>query len=316
MRSILSSRRFGFVFVALLLGLGPAVVAQEVTDAGSKGIEIADGVHLLAGLACNVIAVIAPDGVLIIDNGRASGSEDLEKSITELDAGPVRIVLDTHFHFDHIGANEALARDGAVIVAHENVRRRMLAEWRVPDTLGISYPTVAPYPEVALPILTITDSLTVHFGGHEIEVRYLPSAHSDADVAVFLRDANILHIGDLYLSNGFPIIDSYHGGTIDGLIAAVDALIDLIDDDTKVVPGHGPVSNRRELREYRHMLAAGRDRITALIDEGKTLEEVVAADPTAGLYRRGESWLPPKLFVWMVYVDLTRSRSPAEDTSG
>jgi glyoxylase-like metal-dependent hydrolase (beta-lactamase superfamily II) len=157
-------------------------------------------------------------------------------------------------------------------------------------------------------MLTFADALTVHFGGHEIEVRYFPGAHSDADVAVFMREINLLHTGDLYLSNGFPIIDSFHGGTIDGSIAAVDSLINLIDDDTKIVPGHGPISNRQELCEYRIMISAARDNIAALIKEGKSLEETVAAEPTAGLFGRGKSWLSPQLFVWTVYEDLVRSR--------
>lgn len=317
MRLTLSSRWFGPSLVVLLLAIAPAVVAQEVIGAGTRGIEIADGVHLLLGLDCNIMAVVDPDGVLIVDSGSSSDSENLEKLIAELDTGPVRIVLNTHFHFDHIGGNEALAKNGAVIVAHEALRPRMQAEWSFPDTLGLPMLAVPPYPEVALPKLTFADALTVHFGGHEIEVLHLPSAHTDADLAVFLRDANVLHTGDLYLSNGFPPgADAYHGGTIDGAIAAVDALVDLIDDDTKVVPGHGPVSNRQELREYGQMLAAGRDRIAALIAEGKTMEEVVAANPTAGLYTRGESWLPLGWFIRLVYAELAWSRAPAGRTGG
>ena len=140
-----------------------------------------------------------------------------------------------------------------------------------------------------------------------MDLIFLPRAHSGADVVVFLRDQDVLHAGDLYESNGFPILDSFHGGTIDGLIAACDLVIDLVGDSTKVVPGHGPVSNRQGLRAYREMLAHGRDRIAALVQKGKTLEETVAADPLKGLYA-GESWLPPKLFIWTVYEDLVRQR--------
>lgn len=167
--------------------------------------------------------------------------------------------------------------------------------------------TVAPA-EIALPMLTLNDALTVHFCGHDIEIRHLPGAHSDSDATVFLRAANILHTGDLYLSNGFPPIDSFHGGTIDGLIDAIDTMIDVTDEDTVVVPGHGALSNRSELREYREMIAAARDRIAAMIDEGMNLEQIVAAQPTAGLFRRGESWVPAKFFVWTAYTDLVRRR--------
>jgi glyoxylase-like metal-dependent hydrolase (beta-lactamase superfamily II) len=156
--------------------------------------------------------------------------------------------------------------------------------------------------------VTFEHYLKVHLNGRDTDLIFLPRAHSDADVVVFLRDQDVLHTGDLFLSNGFPILDSFHGGTIDGLISALDALIDLIGDDTKVVPGHGPVSNRQGLRTYREILARGRDRIAALMDQANTLEEIVAAQPLEGLYSAGESWLPPKLFVWTVYVDLERRR--------
>lgn len=306
MRFIASCKGFSTILLAFLLGLGLSASAQEVGSAESEAIKIADGVYLLGNLPCNVVAVIGSDGILLIDNGSARTAGNLKEMIAGFDTGPLRIVLNTHYHFDHIGANEYLAKDGAVIVAHENTRRRMLAEWRIPDKWGLNYPAIPPYPDVAVPKVTFADSLNVHFNGQTIEAVHLPNAHSEADIAVFLRDANILHTGDIYLSNGFPIIDSFYGGTIDGVIAAVDALVNLINDHTKVVPGHGPVSNRQELRDYRKMLTTARDRIAALIEEGKTLEEIVAADPTAGLYGRGRSWLPPKLFIVTVYADLTR----------
>ena len=306
---MVSRQYVNYTILAVVLVLASFVGAQEVTAVGANSIEVTDGVHLFTGLACNAVALTGPDGVLLIDSGSAANLEQLKDTIDELRAGRVRIAINTHFHFDHIGANEQLSKDGVIIVAHERARRNMLAEWRMPENpLGITFPVVPAYPETALPMLTFADALTVHFGAHEIEIRYLPGAHSDADAAVFLRDINVLHTGDLYLSNGFPIIDSFHGGTINGLIAAVDALIDLIDDDTIVVPGHGTVSNLQELRDYRYMLSAARDRIAALVEDGKSLEETVAADPTAGLFGRGESWLPPQLFVWTVYADLVRSQ--------
>jgi glyoxylase-like metal-dependent hydrolase (beta-lactamase superfamily II) len=296
------------VLTYALIIAAPAV-AQEAVGVKAKPITVADGVYLLVGLDCNVLAVSGPQGILLVDNGSSENAEQLSEAIDKLGSGSVKIAINTHFHFDHVGANEQLSKDGAVIVAHQGVRRSMLAEMRMPDnTLGITFPTIPPYPQMALPVLTFADSLTVHFGGHDIELRYLPSAHSNADVAVFMRNTNVLHTGDLYLSNGFPLIDSPRGATVDGLIAALDDLINLIDDDTIVVPGHGPLSNRQELREYRNMISAARDRISTLIEEGKSLEEIVAADPTSGLYSRGPSWLSPKLFIWTVYLDLIRGQ--------
>jgi len=293
--------------VVFLLASVPVVAAQEIIDNETNEIEVTEGVHLFTGLGCNVIAVVGPEGVLLIDNGHASDSEYLQKLIAELDTGPVQIVINTHFHFDHIGGNEALAKKGAVIVAHKNGRLRMQEEWGFPESLGLDMPSVPSYPEVALPKLTFTAPSMVHFGGQEIEVHHFPSAHSDADLVVYLRNANVLHTGDLYLSNGFPLTDSFHGGTIDGTIAAIGELIGLIDDTTRVVPGHGPISNRQELQTFRQMLEVSRDRIAALIADGKTLEEVIAADTTAGLYTRGESWIRGESFVRSVYADLARA---------
>lgn len=157
---------------------------------------------------------------------------------------------------------------------------------------------------MALAKISYIDSIAVHFNNDTIEAIHLPAAHTDGDVVIRFRKANIVHTGDLYLSNGFPFIDNDSGGTIAGYLAAVDKIITLCDDKTKVIPGHGAVSDREGLRSYRDMLTAARDRIAKLIREGKTLEEIVAADPTAGLFKGGKSWLAPKLFVFCVYQDL------------
>lgn len=297
------------VVLVVILIIVSSAAAQEVASVTESPLEITEGVYLLDGLACNILAVTGHSGVLLIDNGYVGDAKQLNGAIDALGAGKVVLTINTHFHFDHVGANAALAGIGAVIVAHEGTRRRLMAEWKLPEnSLDIIYPVVPASPEIALPMVTFTDSVTVHFGGHEIEIRHLPGAHSDSDAAVFLRAANILHTGDLFLSNGFPPIDSFHGGTIDGLIDALDTMIGWIDNETIVAPGHGAMSNRRELREYREMIAAARDRIAAMIDDGMSLEQIVAANPTAGLFRRGESWVPPKFFVWTAYEDLARKR--------
>ena len=298
-----------YAILSLVLSITTSAVAQELTTVKGNPVAVAEEVYLLTGLSCNVVAVNGSDGVLLIDNGSTGDAEYLEKAIEGLGYGRAKIAINTHHHFDHIGNNELLSKGGAVIVAHKNARESMLSEWKVPDNpLGTTFPVMPPYPEVALPSVTFADSLTVHFGGHGLQIYHFPSAHTVADAVVFLRDVNVIITGDLYISNGFPLVDSFHGGTIDGSIAAVDHLIALIDGDTHVVPGHGPLSNRRELCEYRDLLSTARDRIAAMIDAGKSLEETVVANPTAGLYSRGESWLSPDLFVWTVYEDLIRRR--------
>ncbi len=305
MKSI-SRRGAGASLVLIfLLGFVTLPFAQEKAEEQKRPVRIAEDVSLLSGLESNVVAVGDSEGVLLIDNGSSRSFESLKEQLAVLGSGPVRIVINTHFHFDHVGANEALGQAGATIIGHDNTRERMMTEWVTPERLGIRYPRIPPYPETALPVLTFDRTLKAHFAGHEIEAVHFPNAHSDADIAVYLRDCNILHAGDFYLSNGFPILDSPHGGTIDGLLSALDGLVGIIDEHTVVVPGHGPLSDRRGLKAYREMLAIGKDRIAKLISEGLTLEEIVEADPTAGLYKAGESWLDPKQFVYTVFLDLT-----------
>jgi len=281
------------------------VLGPEAAKGQEPPAEIARDVFLLSGLGSNVVAVGNGEGMLLIDNGQRSRVERLLEQVSMLGLGPVEIGVLTHFHFDHVGASATLGEAGATLIGHESTRERMTEEWDPPDSLGFRYGPVAPYPDLALPIFTFDKRLQVHFGVHEIEAVHFPNAHSDSDIAVYVRDRNVVHTGDLFLSNGFPIIDCWYGGSIDGQLAALDGLIELIDEETIVVPGHGPLSDRSGLRAYREMLENGKSRIAALIVDGLTLEEVVERDPTLGLYRGGDSWLDPKLFVWTVFMDLT-----------
>ncbi len=306
MKSILPRVLLPLSLLVLPLTAVPRALAQEVAATQPSPTRITEDIHLLSRLGCNVVAITGPEGVLVIDNGRSRAVESLRAQVAGLESGKVTFAINTHFHYDHVGASAALGSEGATIIGHDNARTRMMAEWHVPETLGVSYPRIPPYPEVALPALTFGDTLKVHFNGLEIEAVHFSNAHSDSDVAVFIPDRNVLLAGDLYLSNGFPVLDSWHGGTIDGLLMALDGLLRLTDESTVVVPGHGSVSDQQGLRDYRDMLATGRDRIAELISQGSTLEEAVAADPTAGLYSGGESWLDPKLFIGSVYADLTR----------
>jgi glyoxylase-like metal-dependent hydrolase (beta-lactamase superfamily II) len=226
------------------------------------------------------------------------------------------MLVSTHYHWDHVGGNEHLARKGTCIVGHASTWERMLEEWRVPEGQPTKYgafPVVPPYPEIALPDATFEGRMRLAFDDRRIELIHFPAAHSGSDLAVSLPDANVVQTGDLYLSNGFPIIDSFHGGSLERLITALDSLIALVDDETIVVPGHGPPSDREGLRRYRTMLVTAGERIATLVREGKTLDEVVAADPTARLFP-GHSWLPVEQFVWTVYADLTRGRGAGTGT--
>ena len=279
---------------------------QDEQNIPVRPLKVADDLYWAGDFECNVAALVGPDGVLIVDSGGEEVTDKVRSALLQVSKEPVRIIMNTHFHFDHVGGNEAFARGGALVISQEKARERMTVEWRPREILGVRWPNLPPYSTPALAKVCYAESLTVHFNGEEIEALHLPAAHSDGDAVIRFKRANVVHTGDLYLSNGFPVIDIDTGGTIGGYLAGVDKIINLCDDKTVVIPGHGAVSDREGLRSYRDMLTTARDRIAKLIKGGKTLEQIVAADVTAGLFKGGESWLEAKLYVYCVYMDLTR----------
>jgi len=265
---------------------------------------------MLTGPGGNIGVSFGEDGVLLIDDKYPQLGEKIAAAVQELSDKPVRFVINTHGHFDHVLGNEHFGRFGAVIVAHENVRKRMSVD-RVVPMYNIHLPASS---KAALPIITFTQDITFHLNGDEIHVFHAKEAHSDSDAVVHFRKANVVHTGDLYFAGVYPVIEVggiYPGtdfeGSIKGMIAAITYLLTLVDENTKVIPGHGPVSNKAELITYLAMLTTARDRMTKLIKEGKTQEQVIAAKPYADLDETwGKGIVSPELFVRIVYNDLSR----------
>ena len=267
--------------------------------------EIRDGIYVIGAFGCNIAVSEGSDGLLIVDSGRKESAETLDSVLFSSFKLPVRYVLNTHNHYDHAGGNEKFGKDGAIIAGHSNCRKRMSKEWSVPKIVGIQYPTIPPYPEAALPKICFTDSLSLHFNGETIHAYHCPCAHSDADVVYHFKNANVVHAGDFFLSNGYPIIDNFHGGSFKGIIHAIDQVLSICDEETIIIPGHGELSDKKGLLEYRTKLAETGKRIEKLFNEGKTLEEVLEANPARSIFNGDPSWLPPKLFVYGVYRDLS-----------
>ena len=311
MKKTLTFKWFRFLLVTLVFIAAPVLAEQQTRVHKASSTEIVKGVHIFSGVFAGVLAVTGSTGVLLVDAGPPWHAEDVQRLVDELEAGQVQVVINTHFHFDHIANTEAFARNGAIVVAHENTGRRMQEAWSFPEAWKVAMPTIPAFPEVALPTVIVIDKLAMEFGGHRIEVLHFPGAHSDADLVVFLPDVNILHTGDLFVSNGIQPVDTFHGGSVDGMVTTVGKLIDMIDDDTKVIPGHGPVSNRQQLREYQQMIKTGRDRIAALVAQGKSLDDVVAENPVEGLYTRGKPQMRGEGFMRTVYAELAGWTKPA-----
>lgn len=271
------------VVAASLVILIPAAIfpasAQEPVEL--EVIPVQGSVTMLQtpGGGGNMAVLPGPDGVLLVDDQIPSLTESVVEGVRTVTDQPIRFVINTHVHIDHIGGNGPLAERGATVIAHENVRARMLEELRIPRGGGRFFPR--PSPE-ARPLQTYERSVTFHMNGEEVRVFHVPPAHTDGDSFVYFADSDVLHTGDVFRTNNYPLIDVYNGGTVDGMIQAMEIAVGLAGPETKVIPGHGfGFTDRAGLVEVRDMLVDLRETITGMIEENMTLEEVLAARPTA-----------------------------------
>jgi glyoxylase-like metal-dependent hydrolase (beta-lactamase superfamily II) len=274
---------------------------QEVTI---RAEHVAGSVYVITGRGGNIAASVGPDGVFLIDDQYAPLTPAIREVIGRLTDLPIRFVLNTHWHGDHVGGNESLGGTGSLIVAHDNVRRRMSTD----QVLAFYGREVPASPAGALPVLTFSESVTFHFNQDTIHATHHPNAHTDGDAIVYFENADVIHIGDIYWNRAYPFIDSGSGGSVRGMIAAVDAVLSALSPGADVIAGHGPPkSNRAQLMAYRAMLSAVADRVQAGIDAGKTLAQVQADGPTAEWDEEwGGGFVDPDTWVAMIYGDLAR----------
>jgi len=260
---------------------GTRSIADRVAADGIAADELRDG-HYLFYLpeGGNVVASIGEQGVLIVDDNFVPSVPVFQEKIRELGGGDVDFVVNTHWHFDHTDGNKVLGPQGTWMVSHVN-SRDMMTRANVINLVVRPEVNQPPSERVALPVATYDDTMQLHFNGERIDLRHYGPAHTTGDTAVIFRDANIVHLGDVFNTSGYPFIDAGNGGTIDGVIQFCEAVLMEINQNTIVVPGHGRVSDYAGLREYVTILKTVRDRISTLIDRGATLEEVIAAKPTA-----------------------------------
>lgn len=260
-------------------------LAQDLTKTEIRSRALRGNLHLLLGYGGNIAVSTGPDGTLLVDDEYDILTPKVRAALAELQSPPVKIIVNTHWHDDHTGGNEAFARDGALIIAQENARRRMQS-----DHLVSLWGPQKASPPIAWPAITFDQSLRLHWNGDEIDVIHVGPAHTDGDAIVFFRQQNVMLTGDLMFGYeyGPPYFDDLNGGSAHGMIAAADTLLGLIDERTIVVPGHGDVTNRAGLQDYRDRLVSIRDRITDAIARGLNEDEVVALHPTEGFAKAGK----------------------------
>ena len=260
-------------------------------------VKVADGLYVLTGGPAqgNIAVSVGSDGVFLVDSMYGQMHQKIVDAVRALSPLPIRYVVNTHLHGDHTAGNAAIAKLGAVIISHENMRKRM-ADAQSAPAAG------------TLPVLTYSDSLTLHFNGEEIQIFHPAPAHTDGDSIIYFRKANVAHVGDIPASLRYPNIGVNDGGTVDGMMAAARQLMKVVKPDTKIVPGHlGPIVGFREIEQQLTMFAAVRDRIAAAIKVGKTEAEVVASKPTRDFDEgRMGGAITPDRFVSLVYTDLSR----------
>jgi cyclase len=241
--------------------------------------QLTDKMTLLSGPGGNVVVLNGGDGKLVGDTFVMPVWPHFKEALGAIGKGPVKIAIDTHWHFDHSDNNAALHATGALVVAHENTKKRMSET----NTLPVINMTIPPSPADALPQQTFRESHKIAMNGENVSLVYIPPAHTDSDIYLHFEKANVLQAGDVYFNGTYPYIDSGTGGSVGGTIAGLTKLLAVADKNTKIVPGHGPLGNRSDVMKFREMLSTVRERLQKLRSSGKTVEEAVAAKPLADL---------------------------------
>ena len=287
----------GSLAIIMMAASVPCAAQTNYDTVQVRTTPVSSTIYLLQGGGGNIV-VSAGDVVFLVDAKVSQVTKKVQAAIAEFTPNPVRILVNTHWHPDHVGGNEQLGKAGAVLRAHENVRRRMSTE----QFIVAQNRRIPKSPSVALPV-AIGDTAFI-INGDSVTIFHTPNAHTDGDLMVHFARANVIHMGDVFSSSSLPFIDVSSGGSVQGIIDAADRVLALADDNTDIVPGHGPLANKARLKMYRDMIVALRDRIRGLVSTGKTVEQILElniAAPFAGEFPGGH-----RIFVTEAHKDLTK----------
>ncbi len=300
------------LILTALLASG-AVSAKDEPKVSFASTEVGTGIYMLAGeggfTGGNLGLLVGDDGVVLIDDSMPPFLDIMNQAIKQLTDQPVDFLINTHVHGDHIGNNASVSQSGTHIVAHENLRQHMVDK-------GVQGPNgMVPATKDVLPVLTFSDQMSFHFNDQPATAIHVPKAHTDGDAIIHFSQANVIHAGDTYFNGLFPFIDLNSGGSVDGYIHAQLKMISMSDDDTKIIPGHGPLSNKKELQAAVDMLVDAKAINAKLVKEGKTEAEVLKANP---LQKYHDDWnwgfITTERMTKQLYTDLSQSHKHGEDT--
>jgi cyclase len=298
----LSTLSSALLVTAAVAQMGDASKVDLKTTPVAGSLTVIDGANGFAG--GNIGVFVGDDGVLLIDDGLAGVGPKLKAKVATLSPKPIRFVLNTHWHGDHVGGNAFFGGTGPTLIAQDNVRKRLSTEQAM--EFGGKKMTIPASPPAALPVVTFAEEATIHFNGDDLHIIHMPPAHTDGDVIVHFAKANVIHTGDVFINQGFPIVDFGHGGRVQGLIDSATKILALCDDHTKVIPGHGPVGSKADVMAWKKDVEQMRDRIAKLMKAKKSLEQIKAAKPLAEWQRFENPMIKSDMVVEMIYGGLSR----------
>lgn len=299
--------RFAALIIAFVLLIGfVTAVAQNYDDVQYTTVKAAENIYMLQGAGGNIGLFFGPDGIFLIDDQFAPLHPKLIAAIGQLTGDSIpdmtgTFLINTHFHGDHTGGNELMGNAGAIIVAHKNTRQRLSVDQSVPffDSRNPALPAGA------LPVITFSRDITFHLNGDSINIIHMSAAHTDGDAVVHFTGANVIHAGDIVFMQTYPFIDLDNGGSVAGTIKAVGILLSLCNNETKIIPGHGNMTDRAGMTQYYKMLTTSLENVRPMVADGKTLEQIRAAKPTQEFDSQFNGFISSDAFVGFLYRELS-----------
>jgi len=299
----------GCLSLGLLLSIGTLAQNQDFSKVEIKVTKVSGNIYMLEGEGGNIAASVGEDGIVIVDDQFAPLADKIQTALKNLKITdkPVRFVINTHYHGDHTGGNEPFANTGSTVIAQDNVRKR-LENGSMAGIGGSHVAEVKPSPKGALPVITFDHDVTVHLNGEDIRALHFPAGHTDGDAIIFFPKNNVVHMGDDFVRYGFPFIDVASGGTVQGMIAAMEKVQTQVPPDVKVIPGHGAISNLDDVRAYVKMLMETSAVVQKAIDQHKTLEQMKQEKILEPWKKWSGDFIDSDKFIETIYNSLTGSK--------